>query len=169
MHTASEYWYFAYGSNMNPARVRERKLPFDLVCPGRLTGFELSFNKRSGVVPGAGHANILRRAGAVVEGVLYRLPSAASIERMDPFERYPINYTRRLVAIDRPAPSMGREALRALAWTYFATPAASADAEETTLLPETEYLAHLTAGAAFLTPAYVARLRSQPVHTGNRD
>ena len=82
--------------------------------------------------------------------------------QMDPFERYPINYIRRLVEIERPSPwSVGPDG-PALAWTYFATPAASVPVAEN-LLPEPEYLEHLLAGAAFLSADYLACLQQQPV------
>ncbi len=45
-------WYFAYGSNMNPARMQARGLAVLEALPGRLPGYGLCFNKRDG--PGSG-------------------------------------------------------------------------------------------------------------------
>ena len=63
-------WYFAYGSNMNPARVSQRGMPFDAVCGAVLEGVRLSFDKQSRTHAGSGHANLTIDAGAYVEGVL---------------------------------------------------------------------------------------------------
>ena len=41
------HWYFAYGSNMNPARMRSRGLSFSEAFSGQLAGYELCFNKRA--------------------------------------------------------------------------------------------------------------------------
>ena len=47
-------WYFAYGSNMNPARVSQRGMPFDAVCGAVLEGVRLSFDKQSRTHAGSG-------------------------------------------------------------------------------------------------------------------
>lgn len=79
-------YYFAYGSNMNPARMRSRGLQFDEALAGQLRGFALCFNKRAHDRPERSYANIRYQRDGVVEGVLYRLSHADEIRKMDPFE-----------------------------------------------------------------------------------
>ena len=141
-------WYFAYGSNMNPARVSSRGLPYESVCGGVLDGVRLTFDKSSRLHRGSGHANLTAaEAGCCVEGVMYRLRAAADMEIMDRFERVPINYRRDIVAV-----SVGDERIEA--WTYFANPAVI----RPNLRPERAYLSHLLAGRPFLSQAYYAWL-----------
>ena len=148
-------WYFAYGSNMNPARVHLRGLAFDRLRHGWLDDYSLCFNKVAGGSTGAGHANLLVQAGARAEGVLYRLCPPDAIERMDPFERVPINYTRQALAVSTADGAV-------TAWTYIATAAASR--APGVLRPTAGYLAHLLAGASFLSPDYAAVLHTQPLY-----
>ena len=51
-------FYFAYGSNMNPARVATRGLRFDRACNAVLEGVRLTFDKQSREHPRSGHANL---------------------------------------------------------------------------------------------------------------
>lgn len=143
--------YFAYGSNMDPARVRQRGLNVRRAEPARLDGFDLEFRKRGHEHPRAGHANIAWARGQRVEGVLYTLECPEEIRKMDRFERAPVNYSRDIVVVETDA---GPRA----AWTYFANPAVLADG----LLPPRAYLDHLRAGAAFLSAAWLVRLETWP-------
>ncbi|MGA0839697.1 MAG: gamma-glutamylcyclotransferase family protein [Pseudomonadales bacterium] len=143
--------YFAYGSNMNPSRVRERGLVFRQVEGARLHDFALGFGKQSRDHAGSGHAHVERAPGNLVEGVLYLLESPLEIWKMDPFERAPINYSREVVMVE----TLGG---RVPAWTYFANPAVMAS----NLHPRRDYLAHLLAGRPYLSPSYYARLSSWP-------
>lgn len=144
-------YYFAYGSNMNPARVRERGLAFDRVVGAHLYDHALCFNKRSRKQHGAGHANIAGSPGRVVEGVLYRLAHADEIEKMDPFEGTPTQYRRDTVEV---CVAHGLETVSA--WTYFGVDAVLDDG----LLPPSWYMDHLLAGRQYLTEAYVRWLQS---------
>ncbi|MEE3214016.1 MAG: gamma-glutamylcyclotransferase family protein, partial [Pseudomonadota bacterium] len=65
-------WYFAYGSNMNLARVEARIGDTRRVLPATLEGYALRFNKAS-KVPGIAHANVVPAAGERVEGALFEL------------------------------------------------------------------------------------------------
>ncbi len=127
--------YFAYGSNMNPARVADRGLSVLGAQAGVLKGFRLLFNKMSRDHNGVGHANIEFDRHSVVEGVLYELAHADEILKMDPFERAPWNYGREVVAIRQ-----GQNTT--WAWTYFANPAVKIAG----LRPPRAYMAHLLAG-----------------------
>ena len=83
-------WYFAYGSNMNPARMQARGLSVVEALSGRLPGYGLCFNKRAmDRAPGRAYANIRHQRDAVVEGVLYRLQDADEIAKLDHFEGTP--------------------------------------------------------------------------------
>lgn len=144
--------YFAFGSNMNPDRVRERGLSFDHVQGACLGGFTLVFDKVSPDHPASGHANIAWAPADWVEGVLYRLSDMRQILLMDRFERTPVNYSREVVQVETAAG-------RVTAWTYIANPAVRRAGGR----PERAYLAHLLAGAPWLSPAYHARLLGWPV------
>lgn len=141
--------YFAYGSNMNPARVAERGLRTLEVGPALLANFELCFDKTSAAHAGSGHANIRFAREAQVEGVAYRLADAREIEKMDPFERAPINYGRDVVRISTPEGEIW-------AWTYFANAAVRSDG----LFPTADYLSHLLAGRDFLSEGYWQHLQA---------
>lgn len=139
--------YFAYGSNMNPARMAQRGLRVRARGAAVLSDYRLVFDKVGGEAPGAGHANVVSAAGQWVEGVLYELVSNAEILKMDPFERAPINYGRDAVQVQTAAGVRW-------AWTYFANPARRALA----LRPTRSYLDHLLAGSDHLSPAYLSQL-----------
>ena len=137
---------------MNPARVTERGLQASNARRARLRGYRLVFNKVSNTHPELAHANIMFAPNGEVEGVLYDLGSVDEILKMDPFERAPWNYGRDVVALET---DQGQE----WAWTYFANVAVLQEGR----LPPKDYLAHLLAGAAFLSDTYVEQLRAHPV------
>ena len=144
--------YFAYGSNMNPARVAERGLRYTAVQGALLKDRRLVFDKVSRLHPNAAHANIAYAPGERVEGVLYRLAGVEEILKMDPFERAPWNYGRDAVQVQAGADVLW-------AWTYFANRAARRDG----LNPPADYLAHLLAGRDYLSADYFDRLARTPV------
>ena len=136
-------YYFAYGSNMNPARVTSRGLRFDRVSNATLACVRLTFDKQSREHPRSGHANLTFDRTSRAEGVLYRLRDAHEIDRMDPFEAAPVNYSRDVVVVES-------EGARVAAWTYFANAAVIRPG----LRPERSYLDHLLAGRDYLSPQY---------------
>ena len=78
------FLYFAYGSNMNPARMAKR-------CPGAIAlGGAVLLNHR---LTERLYADIDFVSGATVEGVLY-LISEANLARLDACEGYPKVYRR---------------------------------------------------------------------------
>ncbi|MCJ8169170.1 gamma-glutamylcyclotransferase family protein [Atopomonas sediminilitoris] len=144
-------YYFAYGSNMNPARMQARGLRFDQAELGRLSGYALCFNKRAHDRDGYAYANVRHARGEVVQGVLYRLCDGHEISKMDPFEGTPVFYSREVMPIETAAgiqPS----------WVYFANPAMRAEG----LLPAHGYMQHLLAGKPFLSDDYWAALAALP-------
>ncbi|MFT6592552.1 MAG: hypothetical protein ACJAU3_000610, partial [Zhongshania sp.] len=84
--------YFAYGSNMNPARMRARGLNFVRAESAVLPGFRLVFNKQSHCKPSVAYANVRPASKCRVEGVLYTLANAADLDLMDHFEGTPVRY-----------------------------------------------------------------------------
>ena len=75
-------FYFAYGSNMNPERIRERIPTARTVGPAFILGWRLKERL---------YADIERSAGGRVDGVLYLL-SQIEIFRLDEYEGYPRTY-----------------------------------------------------------------------------
>ncbi len=145
-------FYFAYGSNMNPQRMRDRKLQFVGVWGARAQDLALRFNKVSAGHTGSAHANLVYARGTRAEGVLYELQDAEEIRKLDPFENAPINYSREPLVVTR------GDGAAIAAWTYFANPAVIVPG----LNPTRDYLNHLLLGEPYLSPDYVVRLRSQP-------
>lgn len=164
--------YFAYGSNMNPDRVRERGIRFEHAVGARLQDFMLVFDKTSKKHAGLGHANVRRAPGQIVEGVLYWLESAAEIDKMDRFESTPVNYSREVVHVrilpehlparpDQGVSATGEDLL-ITTWTYFANPAV----RQAGLRPPRSYLNHLLAGRPYLSSGYYDMLEAQPCEEG---
>lgn len=145
-------YYFAYGSNMNPARVAERGLQVLSIEAGILCAFHLTFDKVSSQHVGEGHANIVYRLGSQVEGVLYQLHHSEEILKMDPYEKAPVNYGRDVVEI------RCQDGVK-WAWTYFANEAVRTSG----CRPSRRYLDHLLAGREYLSDEYFTALESQPV------
>ncbi|MBD3897683.1 gamma-glutamylcyclotransferase [Halomonas sp. ML-15] len=140
-------YYFAYGSNMNPARVEARIGTTRRVLPGTLADHALRFDKASRI-PGIAHANVACQPGDRVEGALFELMGAEQIELMDPFEGVPHDYQRQRREIITHQGVIE-------AWVYIAVP----ERVRSALKPAREYVAHLLAGEAFLSADYHARLR----------
>jgi hypothetical protein len=150
-----QFRYFAYGSNMNPSRVRERGLAVERVEAASLAGVRLAFDKVAADHADAGHACLSFDPDGCVEGVLYWLAGARDLARMDRFERTPINYSRDIVVVDTASGP-------ASAWTYFANPAVL----RAGALPARSYLLHLLAGRDYLSDAYFQRLAGWPCREG---
>lgn len=144
-------FYFAYGSNMDPARVATRGLRFDRACNAVLEGVQLTFDKQSRDHARGGHANLTFDRAARAEGVLYHLAAPDDIARMDIFEAAPVNYSRDIVVVS----ANGRDVV---AWTYFANAAVI----RTGLRPERAYLNHLLAGRCYLSREYFQWLSRTP-------
>lgn len=148
-------WYFAYGSNMNVARMEERLRPEGVAMGrrigGRLDGWRLTFDKVARVPKGAGAGNIVRTLGDVVYGTLNELP-AAGFEVLDVFEGVAGgHYERRVVPVCRGDTGETVEAI-----TYVALLVGE------DLRPTRAYLDHLLAGRDLLPATYWERLKATP-------
>lgn len=142
--------YFAYGSNMNPARMRARGLDFVNAEAAILPGFRLVFNKRSHCNPTVAYANVQPCSSSHVEGVLYTLTNVDDLSLMDHFEGTPVRYSReRFIVQTQSGPRT--------TWIYIANPAFI----NSNLLPESTYLDHLLAGRDFLSSQYLSMLATQ--------
>lgn len=85
LHPQDRVWYFAYGSNMDVARMLTRNAPFTRRIKGRVGGHRLVFNKISDSNPGFGFANIIPEQGYDVMGVLYEV-NADGLLQLDKYE-----------------------------------------------------------------------------------
>lgn len=81
--------YFAYGSNMNPERMKYRVPAARAFGVGVLKGWEVKERL---------YADIQRKAGACVDGVLY-LMQWYDVEKLDHFEGAPNTYKRQFVKV----------------------------------------------------------------------
>ncbi len=81
-----EIWNFAYGGNMNPGVLIDRRgiRPMESAA-GRLEGYRLAFNTRGIPWVEPAFANIASAPGKAVHGVLHRL-TARQLRRLDLFE-----------------------------------------------------------------------------------
>ncbi|MSP77378.1 MAG: gamma-glutamylcyclotransferase [Rhodospirillaceae bacterium] len=149
-------WYFAYGSNMNPARLVEARLRPEgvevasRVC-GRLDDWRLAFNKLRQTSPPSGAGNIVMSPGETVYGTLNEMPEAG-LAVLDRYEGVTTGqYRREIVKVVRSDTGQPVEAV-----TYVALKLGADD-----LRPLREYLAHLLAGRDLLPADYCARLERQ--------
>jgi len=135
--------YFAYGSNMDVRRMKERKITFSDAerRAAHLSGYHLEFNKVANDNPLEGYANIVPDNDGLVEGVLYDI-DAASLPILDDKEKYPKHYLK--IPIKVLLPSDGQEVC---AITYIANP----DKIRSGLKPTKEYLGHLLEGKDILS------------------
>lgn len=139
-------YYFAYGSNMDAARMEARKINFGSRFPGQISGFKLAFNKQA-KNSNSGYANIVEaHAESIVEGIVYPV-DMAEIQKLDVKEGYPDHYTRKLIQVNTPHGNLE-------AWVYIAQPDKTAE----NLKPEQSYLDHLLAGKDFLSIPYYKSL-----------
>ncbi len=149
-------WYFAYGSNMNRARLLDGRLAREGVAMGeriggRLDGWQLAFNKIARAPDGAGVGNIVVTPGAIVHGTLNALPDAG-FDVLDKWEGVASgHYERRTLPVVRADTGRPIEAI-----AYVALRVGEG------LRPTREYLGHLLAGRDLLPAAYRAWLEATP-------
>lgn len=89
--------YFAYGSNMHEPQMHSRVPGSRKVGVGWLLDHEFLYSGYSQTWGGA-VANVRRKKGVAVFGVLYSLPPGG-LETLDRFEGYPRSYDRRVATI----------------------------------------------------------------------
>ncbi len=140
--------YFAYGSNMNPERMRERGIDFSERVRAILEGWRLEFNKVASRNPEEGYANIVKDDKEIVEGILYTVFDS-DIKKLDRYEGYPCHYNR-ITVIVKLNDGKEREAI-----TYVANSEKVRDG----LKPSREYLNHLLERCDLLSQEYCEKLK----------
>lgn len=152
-HAALGELYFAYGSNMNPARLEARGIPPRFVSRAHARGYTLGFPRR--LRDGGGVAGMLPAADGVVEGVLY-LMSDEHFKTLDKYEEAPRAYFRTpLIVTVAASPNDIPIVPRLCVVTYEAVAGSAAP-------PAPDYLGHMITGARFwhLSPHAIGRLES---------
>lgn len=156
--TAGPGLYFAYGSNMNAAQMRERCPGSRFVTTAALGDHVLCFPRHS-EKRGCGVASIAPQTGGCVWGVVYEMTSDDFV-RLDGFEGYfggrePLTnaYHREEVTVSR----AGRADDPLIAWAYFGVAGGGGP-----FVPSAHYLGLMISGAEeWRLPAdYVTALKA---------
>lgn len=147
-HLMEILYYFAYGSNMNPERMKERGAHFTQMEKYTLKGYGLRFNKCSSREPGRGCANIVPDERGVVEGVLYKI-TVEGLYNLDRYEGYPVEYGRVRFVIDL---NGSQETLI----TYIVKPGKTKEG----LYPSRSYIEHLLTAKDYLSEDYYKNLET---------
>ena len=134
--------YFAYGSNINPARLLDRKVEYISRKKGILQNYILVFNKRAKRNPKEGYANVIQSTNSIVEGALYEV-AEKDILKLDKYEGYPKHYSKQTVSIN-----VGGVNLDAIVYV------ATSDFLGEGLKPTQEYLNHILAGRDIFSIEY---------------
>lgn len=140
--------YFAYGSNMDFNRLRDRKISFEFLGKAILHDYVLRFNKIASQKDGIGYANIVYQENEIVEGLLFKVEN---IEKLDKYEGYPNHYIKCILAV-----LLKDEPIEAI--VYVAHSNRTAD----NLKPEREYLNRILTAKEYLSESYFYNLRSTP-------
>ena len=141
--------YFAYGSNMDVQRMKNRRIGFSKRCHAILPGYRLDFNKIASSDPREGYANIVVDRSHCVEGVLYDIDDA-DLTKLDYFEGYPEHYDRTTIKV-RPD---NRSEVEATIYI------AQSNRTKKGLKPSRKYLSHLLAAKDILSKEYYKRLEA---------
>ena len=128
------FLYFAYGSNMLPARLRARCPSARIAGTGAAVGYNLVFSKAS--KDGSGKATLTAAAAVVTPGVLFEI-AGTELRALDRAEGVSSGYERRDDFIIR----NGDTGASMSVTTYLAT------AMDPALIPYDWYLALVIAGA----------------------
>jgi gamma-glutamylcyclotransferase len=145
--------YFAYGSNMDPERMRKGSISFSQRIRAVLKGYRLEFNKVASRNPQEGYANAVKFEEGIVEGVLYEIPDS-DLSRLDRFEGYPDHYDRVMIKVEL------NDGQKLEAIIYIAQRDRIAEG----LKPSRDYLDHLLAARDILSESYRRKLEAwQPL------
>lgn len=137
-HAALGELYFAYGSNLNPARLEARGIVPRFVARAHAQGYTIGFPRR--MRDGGGVAGMLPAPNGIVEGVIYLLTDT-EFALLDQYEEAPRSYFRTPRIVQVAAAPTARPLVRRLCTTtYEAVPGVPA-------APTEDYLAHMITGA----------------------
>lgn len=141
--------YFAYGSNMDPQRMKNRKVYFSKRERAILKDHKLCFNKQVARNSKEGYANLIPKKGFATEGVLYEI-NDDDIKKLDVAEGYPNHYYRKTVEVEK------NNGQKVKASIYFAQTYKIKD----DLKPTREYLNYLKKVRDLLSENYLDFLNS---------
>ena len=148
-------WYFAYGSNMQPATFGGRRgIVAQRAVPARLAGWQLVFDKPPILPVGQGMGNVVAMPGAEVFGVAYAV-TADDLAHIELTEGVLIDNYRRVAVEVTPLDGSG---------PAFAAVTLASDRRDPSLRPSRRDMALLIEGAEAhgLPAAYVDWLRCCP-------
>ena len=145
--------YFAYGSNINSDRMKERGINFISRKFGILKDYKLVFNKIASRNPNEGYANIIICKNSIVEGAIYEITDE-SISLLDKYESVPKHYYRKEVEIQ------DSNKLIKKCITYIANNSKITEG----LKPSTDYLNHILKGKDLFTENYYNKLEKTNVY-----
>ncbi|MDP6505295.1 MAG: gamma-glutamylcyclotransferase family protein [Planctomycetota bacterium] len=143
--------YFAYGSNLNPRRMKQRGVDFTSRTAALLHDHKLVFDKKAlkaGAPEGAGFANLRPETEVCVEGALYEITEDGAA-LLDTWERAPDHYFRADIVVCVSETEVD-------CFTYMARKEVTA----TGLLPSRNYLNHILKGRDVLSSEYIRHLES---------
>ena len=130
--------YFAYGSNMNPDRLKERIDKFNNPIPAILYDYEFFYGKRTGR-PGRGFATIREKEDSIVKGIAFTIDEQA-VKWLDYFEGVPKHYYKKEIRIQNVLNNKFFSA-----YTYISPPEMTSDY----LRPFEDYKKHIDIGLIF--------------------
>ena len=140
--------YFAYGSNMDPDRLRDRQVFPTGKKAAVLKGYNLKFDKTATRNAREGYANLAVDPEGTVEGILYEKPGV-EMRNLDRAEGVSSgDYFRGSVTVEL------EDGSKVEAVTYLASPMRV----KSGLKPTREYKEHLLAGREFMSRKYVQKL-----------
>ena len=152
MQPTEDAWNFAYGGNMNPGILLEKRriYPKESV-PALLKDYRLAFNLRGFPFFEPAFANVVPQAGACVHGVLHRL-TGKQFRRLDRFEGRGLAYRHLTLEIE----AYDQRIITARVYSAIFISRERA--------PSCRYLNLLREGARYygLAPEYIQMLDEQP-------
>lgn len=150
-------FYFAYGTNLNPAVLAKKKVGFRSRQKATLRDYRLRFNKRSlrELLPdNIGFANIEPAPRERVEGALYEIDDDLE-SVLDRVERCPTQYLRVTLQVET-------EAGPHSCFAYRARPEFTSEE----LIPSRNYINHILVAGDLLTERYRQELEHIETYSG---
>ncbi|MEL6356168.1 MAG: gamma-glutamylcyclotransferase family protein [Bacteroidota bacterium] len=145
--------YFAYGANLNQAALPARGVKVIDIKKGILKDWQLNFGVPSEAIPGAGYASIEPAKGKEVEGAII-ITDQASINNLDHYEGYPIDYIKEVVEVEEIETG---EKIKCL--VYIGNPKYGKQG----LRPVKRYLEEILQGKEFFSDKYFNKLKKVKV------
>ena len=140
--------YFAYGSNLNRARMAQRGVIWENAQRGILNNYKLDFAKEANLLTGEGYATIKESKGNRVEGIIYRLEDRDMTKKLDAYEGTELDQYKR---IEITVLLKSKKTIRC--FTYIACKRYKG------LLPSKTYITHVLEGRHYLTNEYYQWLK----------